>query len=564
MGHATDLSPRWTHRPKTPAESLALHGVGGVAIVDAQAHVLVLDEKGKAGEPYQLTSLAVTDSSPFPRTFPLGDGWLASLGEPELALCRPGRKKAQPFAEGDAPVLAFSVSLDGVAVARRGSVELWTHAGKRKWRCVTEGAYVAVALSGSTFLALSDDGALTSHSVISGEPKETLRLATTESSDTWRLSLAGKERALLALGEHVVVVDTTTMKVVRRVKARARIILLASDAEGGVVGFEDGFVQGVDVQAGEAGAPLPLHPEKPVHAFVLGKTTLFTTCGKEVRAWDRAVLGMAAESKSPITAISAVGPLVVAGDRAGVLRVLSGDKELARVSLGQEITALRAVSDTLVVAVTARVLVRLSSPFNLPKILALRSAATAFAADAHYAFVGSEEGTVDVYDLEANEHLTRYSLSDADISALALLPSGKLAVGTGAIDGRVFVVDAVAAEVLHRVEAHDEAFGVTCIAAEPRGRLIASGSDDGSVALIDPAKGKVLARVRLPETPASIAFEASGKRFVCTFADGKAAVVDLAARARVSSLDLRGATQVAWGTSPMFGHADGRVAAYTV
>lgn len=563
MVHGSDVSPRWVMKPRSRASSLTL-AMGSVAFVDHEGHVVPVDAKGKVQE--SLT-LAIPGASERAQAHPLGDAWLVfsgGRGDTELALVRAGRKKPQPFTEGDHPIQACSVSVDGIAIARASCVELWTHAGKRKWLRKTDCEHVAVALSGATFLALSEDGTLTSYSVVTGEPKDTLRLAGTEAASTWRLALAGRERALLTLGEHVVVVDTATLKVIRRIKTRGPITHLCADADGAVAGFSDGWVQAIDLKGGEAATPVPAHENAELRALALDKTTLYSTCGHKVCAWERASLGVLASSKSPVTAISALGSLVVAGDRAGLLRVLHADTEVARLSLGQEITALRAVSDTSIVAVTARVLVALSAPWKLPKIISLRSPATAFTADASYAFVGTLEGAVDVYDLESDSHLTRYSLSEADVSALALLPGGKLAVGTGAIDGRVFIVDAVAAEVRHRVEAHDEAFGVTCIATEPRGRIVASGSDDGSVALIDPGKGRVLARVRLPETPASIAFEATGKRFICTFADGKAAVVDLADRAKVLALDLRGATHVAWGAAPMFGHADGRVATYSV
>ncbi len=567
MGHAAALTPRWVFKPKSRAESLS-PTAGSIAFVDHDGNVVPVDAKGKA----QLAVPLSTTSSHRPARMlahPLGDAWLvwavgSEDGDTELSLVRQGRKKAQPFTEGDLPIQACFVSVDGIAVARSASVELWTHAGKRKWMRKTEGAHVAVALSGATFLALSEEGALTSYSVVSGEPKESLRLAGTEPASTWRLALAGRERALLALGEHIVVVDTATMKVVRRIKTRGNITHLVADAEGAIAGFADGWVQAIDLKSGDAAPPLHAHENAEVLALALDKTTLYSTCGLRLCAWERASLGVLPASQSPVTAISSFGGLVVAGDRAGLLRILANGDEVGRLSLGQEVTALRAVSETTVVAVTTRALISLSAPWKLPRIISLRSPATAFTADAGYAFVGTLEGAVDVYDLTSDSHVTRYSLSEADVSALALLPGGKLAVGTGAIDGRVFIVDAVAAEVRHRVEAHDEAFGVTCIAAEPRGRLVASGSDDGSVALIDPGKGKVLARIRLPETPASIAFEASGKRFICTFADGKAAVVDLADRAKVLALDLRGATHVTWGTSPMFGHADGRVAAYSV
>ena len=89
--------------------------------------------------------------------------------------------------------------------------------------------------------------------------------------------------------------------------------------------------------------------------------------------------------------------------------------------------------------------------------------------------------------------------------------------------------------------------------------IVASGGDDGSIALLDPAKGRVLARLRVNETPVSLAFEPAGRRLACVFADGTAALLTLAKSASVTDLGLRGATHVAWGDEPIVGFRDGRV-----
>ena len=107
---------------------------------------------------------------------------------------------------------------------------------------------------------------------------------------------------------------------------------------------------------------------------------------------------------------------------------------------------------------------------------------------------------------------------------------------------------------------HDEAFAVTCLAYDPRGRIVASGADDGSIALIDPTKGKVLARLRVRETPVSLAFDGDGRRIACVFADGTAGLVKLGPRgATVEDIAVTGAAHVAWGDDAVFGFADGRV-----
>src|SRR5690606_26449523 len=90
------------------------------------------------------------------------------------------------------------------------------------------------------------------------------------------------------------------------------------------------------------------------------------------------------------------------------------------------------------------------------------------------------------------------------------------------------------------------------------GRIVASGGDDGFVALLDPARGRVLARLRVNETPTSIAFEPSGRRLACVFADRTASVITFAPKgATVSDLGVRGASHVAWGDGLVFGFKDG-------
>jgi hypothetical protein len=78
--------------------------------------------------------------------------------------------------------------------------------------------------------------------------------------------------------------------------------------------------------------------------------------------------------------------------------------------------------------------------------------------------------------------------------------------------------------------------------------------------LLDPAKGRVLARIRVKETPMKLAFEPTGRRLAAAFADGTAAVVTFTQKgATVADLGLRGASHVAWGDSLIIGFKDGRI-----
>jgi outer membrane protein assembly factor BamB len=338
-----------------------------------------------------------------------------------------------------------------------------------------------------------------------GEEEGTLRLASVDPPDTWRLAKLTWTQLVLAMGDWLVWIDGDSRKVIRRVRARGKVADIVVEGPKLVARLEDGLTQAFDAATGEA------------------------------------------KVAAPITAICARGDLVISGDKAGRVRIQKNEavtkKELA-------------------VAATARVLLRAPKPWATPKPVAMRSPSSAFAADDAYAFAGTMSGSVDVYDLENGKAVTSYDLSEDDrITALARLPGALLAVGTGALDGRVLLVDVAEAEVVHRIEPHQEAFGVTCLATDPRGRIVASGADDGTVVLIDPAKGRILARLRMPETPASLAFEQSGRKLVCAFADDTAAIITLGSKgASVDEVDVHNVAKVAWASSgPVFGLGDGNI-----
>ncbi len=540
-------SARWEQPVKGVVSLFAF--AGGVGVLRDGALVVVDDHGAAAAEqPAPPGAHAVAK---------LGDAWWVANGD--AALVRVGKGKPARFADEAGAVAAIAVNEEAVAVARDGRVELWSHAGKRKWAVACPSA-VALAFAGIHLAALGEEGALTFMTLAKGDVKGTVRLASTDPISDWRLARVDAKHVVLALGEWLVLVDAAEHKVVRRVRAAAKVTAVAADADWIVAGLEDGRVQVVQVATGEPRLELAAHAPKAIRAVSLTKTGLYTaSVSGSVKAWDRTGFEAGARARAPVTAIASRGTLVAAGDRAGKVRILESGREVATLPLGTAITAVHVTHEQAVVAVTAQIVVRAEKPWKTPKPIALRAPATAFASDDTYAFVAHERGGVDVYDLGKGELVTSYALSDAPITALCRLPGSLLVVGTASTDGRVFVVDVAEAKVLHRIEAHDEAFGVTCLSTDARGRIVASGSDDGSVVLIDPAKGRVLARLRVRETPAAIAFESTGRRFGCTFADGTAAVVTLGKQALVEDLGLRGASQVAWGTTPVFGLADGRV-----
>lgn len=538
-----------------PAVSFALKGDGFAAAFES-GHLHLHDGEAKVTSELALPKGALA-------ALPYAEGWLVRMPSAThlspVNPAKPVRGKAALFADGGSDIAAFAVAVDGIAIARTESLELWTHAGKQRWS-IASGPWVATAIIPGHVLAIGEDGALAFTTMRDGATVGTLRLASTEPSTAWRMAVIDPTKVVLALGDFLVWVDVASKKTLRRVRCKEKVTALAADAEFVAAGLEGGEIQIFRSESGDAGAVLTAH-DGGVCLLALGKTALFSAGTKGgVKAFLRTELDVAKAKSAPVTALASRGDLVALGDHSGTVQILKNGLPLMTRPLGEEILSVALTrNDTLVVA-SPRVVLVAAKPWDKPRPLSFRTKATAFAADEDYAFAGTDSGAVDVYDLTESTHVTTYALSDGDVTALARLPGKLLVVGTGALDGRVFVVDVTEAEVKSRLEPHDEAFGVTCIAADPRGRLVATGADDGSIALIDPAKGKVLARLRVRETPVSLAFDDAGRRISCVFADGTAALVQLGPRgATMEEIPLTGASRTAWGATAVFGFNDGRV-----
>ncbi len=498
-----------------------------------------------------------------------GDEWLVS-SEKQKQLARVGDGAAQPFGAGKAAITAFTVGGDdAVAIARGETIESWSRDGERRWAKKAASPALRLTLARDHVVVLGEDGALCFLAREDGEALGALRLASVEPPADWRLAHVDANVVVLGLGDWLVWIDASTRKTIRRVRARAKVRAVAADASHVVAGVEEGFVQAFRAPTGEPRASVACEGEPS--AIGLGPDTLFVVASRgELRAFERAALDATTRAASPIACVTARGSLVAAGEKAGRVRVLAAEhgdlRELGAVTGAEGAIALALTKDDGLVVAGQRLLLRIApgawrEAGAPPRPFALGTPPTAFAVDDAYAFVGSQAGAVDVYELASGRAVTTYKLSPDDrITALVRLTGARLVVGTGALDGRVLVVDVADAKVVHRLSPHEEAFGVTCLAADPRGRIVASGSDEGTVALIDPAKGRVLAKIRVTETPVSLAFEPSGRRFACIFADGTAAIVTLAQKgATVADLGVRGATQVAWADGLVLGFKDGRV-----
>ncbi|HVJ93785.1 MAG TPA: hypothetical protein VM580_28495, partial [Labilithrix sp.] len=402
-----------------------------------------------------------------------GDEWLV-LAEKQKHLARvsDGGAKA-PFASGRSVIGTFGVGRDdAVAVARGGSLEFWSRDDERCWS-TSGGPFSQAVVARDHVVALGEDGALYFFDREKGEALGALRLASPDPCSGWRLALIDGGIVVLALGEWLVWIDAATRKTVRRVRARAKVVEIAADSELVTVALEDGYVQAFRAATGEPRAAFAAH-DGSVAAMALGPGALYTLSegggADAVRVCDRHSLDVTVRTSAPVSALAARGDLAAVGDRAGRVRVfayaagalresgaLSGPEPAPRAA---GITGLFVAKDESVVAAGTRVVIRALPPYAVPRALPLRNPPTAFAADDGYAFVGTQTGVVDVYDLASSRHVTTYALSSDDrITALVRLAGTMLVVGTGALDGRVLVVDVVDAKVVHRVSPHDEAFG---------------------------------------------------------------------------------------------------------
>lgn len=539
----SSLPPAGAWRRKASATALAFTGE---ALFVVGASLSRHDETGAHDEKALPKNVS--------RAAQLGEDWFCFVPG-DKGLHRLGGKK---LATGSA-IRSFTASASELLLGRDKALELWTADGEKRWQHAG-GPWNELSLGNELALAIDADGALIFLSRDAGEALGALRLASVEPPSSWRIAGLGRYEAVLALGDWLVWIDLKTRKVARRVRARGKITAIDGDTDLVVVGCEDGWLQTFKAASGEPRAAFRSN-EAPVVAVVLGDRHVFATDGEEVCAFERHTASSVPKIADPITSMAGAGDIVAAGDRKGNVRILRDGREIATMPVGEAAIATHLVGNGTLVAASSRIVMRAPRPWHAPRPIALKNPATAVAADESYVFAGSGRGAVDVFDLDRGGYVTTYQLSDADISALCRLPGALLVVGTGALDGRLFVVDVAEAKVLHRIETHDEAFGVTCLAADRRGRIVASGSDDSTIVLIDPSKGRTLATIRVKETPVSLAFDTTGRRIVAAFADGTVAVVTLGSKgAQISDAGLRGAVRVSWGDgAPFVGFKDGRV-----
>jgi WD40 repeat protein len=559
------VTPIW--ELPTDARTVALSPLteGSVALVSTDGNAVVVSGQGKPLETFALPRGRAQDHGdvvehPYPNALHEArpEGWLASFPH-ERHLLRLSKREPSAFGAGPSDVAAFHALGEEVAIARFDRVELWNTQGRRRWEH-EGGPFVRVIIVGKAIVALKADGELLFLAKMSGSLQGRLKLEVPEPAHTWYLAALEGSRFAMTLGDWLVIVDAAKEKVFRRTRLRGQATCLATTDRRAIAGIADGWLQSVDALTGEARGAVHAHQSR-VCAVTIAKNVVVSAADSgDLRAWDLGALSGAQAAAAPTTALSVYGQLVASGDRGGRLRVQKGVEEVGNLRLDGTVTFTHVATDDSVLAVTSSLVVRLAKPWKTPKPLLLETPCTAFVADDEYAFSGNRQGTVDVFDLSRGTKLTSYALTESTISSLARPRGAYLVVGTDSLDGRLFVVDLGEAKVVHRIEAHQEAFGVTALAAEARGRVVASGSDDGTIALIEVAKGRVLARLRVPESPMSLAFDSTGKRLAAVFADGSAATFALDKKGAMTAVSVPKAERVAWSEGTLvFGLTSGRI-----
>jgi WD40 repeat protein len=543
MGSGT---PLWEITTESSPHFLTTQVDGHIAVLSRDGRISVVSAAGQA-----ITALVLPRSKSEASAFPFavqdaGVRGIIALYKEERQLLQLQGSERSVIAKGDSEILAFYVSGEFLAVGRNDRAELWTLQGKQRWT-FDEGPVVAVTVVGKTVVALKADGEMVMLQVMSGAVAGRMKLEVPERASTWHLAPIEGSRFALVLGDWLVIIDAAKEKVFRRTRLRAKATALATSERRIVIGLEDGWLQAIDPLTGEIRGAVEAHAGSVV-SLAIAKTSVVSVAeGSALRGWDVSLASTSLVPASPVSALAGHASLIAVGTHNGRIRIQKGVEELGTLRTDGSVNFVHVTRQDVVIAVSTSLVVRAESPWrtvNHPIVLDVPC--TAFAADDTYMFCGTQTGSVDVVELQSGKKLTSYELTDASISALARARNVYLVVGTDSLDGRIFVIDVAEATVVHRIEAHQEAFGVTSLAIEPRGKVAASGSDDGTIALIDLAKGKVLARLRVPEAPVSLAFDNTGKRLAAVLYDGSVVIFALDKRAAMQAVTVPPAKRITW------------------
>jgi glucose/arabinose dehydrogenase len=120
-------------------------------------------------------------------------------------------------------------------------------------------------------------------------------------------------------------------------------------------------------------------------------------------------------------------------------------------------------------------------------------ASLAWSRDGRYLFIGTTEGGLFPYDMQASE-LGPVAGGGTRVQALAASPDGETLAAGLATDGSVRILSAPTGTLVRTIFPAHRAW-VQAVAFSPDGKLLASGGDDGALVVWDPATGEEIVRL---------------------------------------------------------------------
>ena len=137
----------------------------------------------------------------------------------------------------------------------------------------------------------------------------------------------------------------------------------------------------------------------------------------------------------------------------------------------------------------------------------------------------SDDGTVNVWDTQKKQLINEFKAHARYVSALAFSPDGVI-LASGSHDKTVRLLDVKAKKALFSLKANDYIFS---LGFSPDGTIVAAGSR-GEVILFDVRTGKIIKTLQVGSVPHSLAFHPSGTALVVPDEDHKSIVFFLAGR----------------------------------